>query len=94
MERPIQRVVCRNHHLQLPFGHLFSHYDRHTTGPIGKAIEEDVWKKDIIKFEKFDNDDLLLVIKSVPDHVQNNFSKGIRLLIEMSRGIITGAIED
>ena len=59
--RPLQRSGCMFHHLEKPFEHLHDYYDGNTTGPttysgpLGKAIEEEVWKDDPMEFEHVPN---------------------------------------
>ena len=64
------------------------------SGPLRKEIQGDVWKLDIISFDKVENEELLNVIENIPDFVKKDFSKDFEYLIEMARAILQGYIED
>ena len=95
---PLQRFVCILHHAELPYGHLFAHYDGPTMGPdsfggpIGKAICEEVWKLPVVPFEYFENPHLLDAVKSVPAEVFKELSKDHQYLLKMLEGVLTGEL--
>ena len=61
----VQRSGCMLHHIEKPYEHLHEHYDGVTTGPatfsgpIGKAIEGEVWKQEVGNFIPVLNPELL-----------------------------------
>ena len=66
LQRPLQRAVCLNHHIEKPFEHLFELLDGKTlsnttySGEIGKQIQKDnLHLKPIVKFKPVHNENLL-----------------------------------
>ena len=62
--RPLQRSGCMFHLLEKAYEHLHDYYDGNRTGPttysgpLGKAIEEEVWKDEPVEFASIPNLDL------------------------------------
>ena len=77
---PVQRIVCFLHHTEKPFAALFKHYDGKTTGPnsfsgpIGSEITEDVWKLEVVEFERLENPTLSEAIGSLDSETVSNLS--------------------
>ena len=100
LSKPLQRFVCILHHAELPFSHLFTHYDGPTlgpetfSGPIGKSICEDVWKLPLVDFEVMDNPQLLQALESIPAEVFSDLSKDHQYLLKMLEGVLTGNLPE
>ena len=100
LQKPLERFVCILHHGELPFGHLFAHYDGPAAGPdsfngpFGKLISEDVWKLPIVEFEKFDNPQLPGVIQSTSYETFKELSKDHQYLLKMLEGVLTGEVDE
>ena len=96
--RPLQRSGCMFHHLEKPYEHLHDYYDGNTTGPatysgpLGKAIEEDVWKDQPVEFEPVPNLELKNMISNIPDQVRKNLSWDIMYGIDIAEVVMTGHI--
>ena len=79
----LQRSGCMLHHVEKPYEHLHEYYDGVTTGPatfsgpIGIAIEGDVWKLEVGNFIPVLNPLLLTVIREIPQEVIVNLSRDI-----------------
>ena len=96
----IQRSGCMHHHLEKPYEHLHNHYDGVTTGPatfsgpLGKSIEKDVWKEEVVNFTPILNPELLKMIQEMPDKVKKNLSRDTRYGIAIAEVILTGTITE
>ena len=94
--RPLQRIICFMHHVELPFGKLFAFHDGPTTGPnsfqgpIGQAIQSDVWKLPVTDFEKIQNPVLINIISNLPESVFDSLNKDHQYLIRMLEVVMTG----
>ena len=93
---PLQRLICFNHHAELPFNKLFVHYDGPTTGPssfegpIGKEIQEDVWLLPVVDFVRIENPVLLSVIENMTAEVFQSLNKDHQLFIRLVEAIMKG----
>ena len=99
LQRPIQRGVCLNHHLEKPFEHLFEYYDGKSSGPktyvgpIGKEIEgDDLHKRDIVNFEVISNPDLLSRIQEIPEKYLKEMSRDYQWGVGIAKILITGEV--
>jgi hypothetical protein len=96
----LQRSGCMLHHIEKPYEHLHEHYDGVTTGPasysgpLGKAIEEDVWKLEVGNFIPILNPELLNMIRETPAEVKDNLSRDIRYALGIAEIVITGEHND
>ena len=98
LSHPLQRLICFNHHVELPFNKLFVFYDGDTTGPstfegpIGKSIQEEVWQLPIREFSKIENPILLSRIENMSVEVFQSLSEGHQHFINIIQGILKGEI--
>ena len=98
LKRPLQRVVCFFHHLEKPFEKLFVTLDGGTnspetfSGPIGKAICSDVWKRKVVKFQRMPNAALLADIQSITADGFKDLNRDQQYLIRMCEAVLTGQV--
>ena len=96
----VQRSGCMLHHMEKPYEHLHEYYDGVTTGPatfsgpIGNAIEGDVWKLEVGNFIPVLNPELLTVIRELPQEVRVNLSRDIKYALGIAEVVITGMINE
>lgn len=90
--RPLTRIVCLNHHAELPFRALFRVLDGHTTGPfsfsgpIGKMMGGAVHELPIVKFKPLTGVEL----PQVPAEIERDLSWDLRLLLKCAQCVAAG----
>ena len=97
--RPLQHIVCLLHHVEKLFEKIFYYHDGVTagpaefTGPIGKQLtERRVHTRPIVKFQPFNNPELLLLIQTLPHNVFASLNPDHKMLIKLLEGLLTGEI--
>lgn len=94
--KPVHWFVCLLHANELPLRHLIIKMDGDTTGPnawkgpIGQAITKDVWKKEIVQFEKIE---FKCDIDNI-DSVSASYSADQKYLFNMCKAISTGHVSE
>ena len=90
--RPLSRVVCLNHHAELPYRSLFRALDGQTTGPfsfsgpIGKLIDGAVHQLPVVQFEPLTGTEL----PQLPAETERGLSSDLRLLVQCARCVVSG----
>lgn len=90
--RPLTRVVCLCHHLELPYRKLFVHLDGKTTGPgtfegpIGKQLRGPVHEMPVADFPVIECNDWV----ELPASVERELSTDVKLLYKCARSVKEG----
>lgn len=91
--RRLHLIGCALHMNELPLRKLYQELGgglksgKVLTGPIGKAIQTDIWRQNEVNFEPVPSG-----IGSIPENVIDDLSTDQRLLLEYSRGVAEGKI--
>lgn len=94
--KPVHWFICLLHANELPLRHLIEQFDGKTTGPnswsgpVGQAITQDVWEKEIVQFEKIE---FQCDIDNI-DSVAATFSTDQKYLFEICKAISTGEFSE
>ena len=94
--RPLQRVVCYSHHLELSFKSIFEIYGGTTTGPVsvGKdwmsLIAGDVHKREIVRFQVIKNSFVESTLEGFSTEIK--LSKDHKILVILLKSILTGNV--
>ena len=90
--RPLTRVVCLCHHLELPFRKLFCHLDGQTTGPgtfegpIGRELSGPVHELPVADFTAIQCSDWI----ELPVAVERELSSDLKLLYRCAKSVSEG----
>ena len=92
----LQRIICFFHHLEKSFEKILVLYAGHTTSPrdlalpVGKSIQGEVHKLDLVTFTVMPNPQLLKIITSIPSDSFQEFNSDHRIFIQLVKSVITG----
>ena len=93
---PLQRVICFFHHLEKSFEKILHLYAGHTTSPrdlalpVGKSLQGDVHKLDLVNFTVMPNPKLLQIIYIIPSDSFQEFNSDHQIFIHLILCVITG----
>ena len=93
--RPLGRVVCLCHQVELPYRALFQSVDGKTTGPttfsgpIGKSIAEDVHRLKIADCPVIQCSDF----PEIPPATASSLSSDLKLLYRSAKAVVSGNVE-
>lgn len=94
--KAVHWFICLLHANELPLRHLIIKLDGETTGPnawkgpIGRTITKDVWKKEIVQFEKIE---FKCDIENI-DSVSASYSADQKYLFNICKAISTGNVSE
>ena len=92
LNRPLTRVVCLCHHLELPYRKLFCHLDGKTTGPgtfqgpIGRVLQGPVHELPVVDFPVISCPDWI----DLPAAVERELSTDVKLLYKCAKSVMEG----
>ena len=95
LDKPVQHFVCLLHCNELSLRHLIHEIDGVTqgpesfSGPIGKAVVEDVWKEPVVAFQKVSGK-----VPVIPEDVVQSLSRDQRLLYKLGHAVQSGVVPD
>lgn len=95
LNRPLQWLICQLHMNELLFKHVFTYIDGNTSGPdtfkgeIGKHINEDLTKLEIVQFTPVRN---CQYASPIPIKVINELSSDQKYLYDISIAIQSGVV--
>ena len=91
VNRPLQWLICMLHLNELPLRAVFKHLDGFPTGPhafsgsIGRVLQEDITRREIIKFKPVDG-----FTEQVPDDVCSDLSQDQKYLLRAALAVQKG----
>ena len=94
--RPLQRIICYSHHLELSVKSIFTIYGGTTTGPISvgrdwmSLISGDIHKQDVVRFQVVQNRFVEATLEGFSTNIK--LSKDHQNLVDLLKCLVTGKI--